>query len=60
MPPVEKRRERSGDSCHSFQKMVVSLRDREKIRGVLNKVVSKEIAATILNSNIELGGEREF
>lgn len=37
--------------------MVVALQDREKIRGVLNKVVSKEIASKILSGNIELGGE---
>lgn len=57
LPPVEKRRDEVATLSHSFQKMVLSLRDREKIRGVLNKVVSKEIASKILNSSIELGGE---
>jgi adenylate cyclase len=57
LPPVENRQDEVGVLSHSFQKMVSSLRDREKIRGVLNKVVSKEIAATILNSNIEVDGE---
>ncbi len=45
---------------HGFEKMIVALKDREKIRGVLNKVVSKEIAAEILNSKIELGGEERL
>jgi len=58
LPPVEKRHDEVAILSHSFQKMVASLRDRERIRGVLNKVVSKEIATTILNSNIELGGEQ--
>lgn len=57
LPPVEKRHDEVAILSHSFQKMVISLRDREKIRGVLNKVVSKEIAATILSSSIELKGE---
>ena len=58
LPPVEKRHDEVAILSHSFQKMVVSLRDKERIRGVLNKVVSKEIAATILNTPIELGGEQ--
>lgn len=57
LPPVEKRHDEIATLTRSFQKMVDSLRDREKIRGVLNKVVSKEIASTILSSSIELGGE---
>ena len=57
LPPVEKRHDEVAILTHSFQKMVISLRDREKIRGVLNKVVSKEIANKILNSSIEVGGE---
>jgi adenylate cyclase len=35
----------------------MALRDRDKIRGVLNKVVSKEISEEILKGRIELGGE---
>lgn len=42
---------------HGFEKMVLALKDREKIRGVLNKVVSKEVASEILKSRVELGGE---
>lgn len=57
LPSIEKRHDEVAILTHSFEKMVASLRDREKIRGVLNKVVSKEIATSILTSNIELGGE---
>lgn len=45
---------------HSFEEMVEALKDREKIRGALNKVVSKEIAGEILKSTIELGGEERI
>ena len=41
----------------TFCKMIADLRDKEKVRGVLNKVVSKEIAEEILKGNIHLGGE---
>lgn len=40
-----------------FEGMVSGLKDREKIRGVLNKVVSKDVADEILKSSIHLGGE---
>jgi class 3 adenylate cyclase len=42
---------------HSFADMVQGLRDKEKIRSVLDKVVSKDVAAEILKSKIHLGGE---
>lgn len=45
---------------NSFSKMVHGLRDQEKIRGVLNKVVSKEIAEEILKGAIHLGGEEKY
>ncbi|MBI3900610.1 MAG: adenylate/guanylate cyclase domain-containing protein, partial [Chlamydiia bacterium] len=54
---IESRQDEIGILSHSFEKMAASLRDREKIRGVLNKVVSKEIASKILEGNVELGGE---
>jgi HAMP domain-containing protein len=44
---------------HSFFQMVKGLREKEKVRGVLNKVVSKEIAEEVLKGNIELGGEEK-
>lgn len=41
----------------SFESMVEGLKEREKIRSVLNKVVSRDVAEEILKSNIHLGGE---
>lgn len=41
----------------SFKKMVSALKDRDKIRGILNKAVSKEVTEQLLNHDIELGGE---
>ncbi|MBJ7449217.1 MAG: adenylate/guanylate cyclase domain-containing protein [Parachlamydiales bacterium] len=46
--------------ARSFAHMVDGLRDREKIRGVLNKVVSKEIAEEILKGTVHLGGEEKI
>lgn len=43
-----------------FKSMVASLRDKEKMRAVLDKVVSKEIAAEILKGDIHLGGENRI
>lgn len=57
LPSAEKRHDEVAILTLSFEKMVASLQEREKIRSILNKVVSKEIASKILNSNIELGGE---
>ena len=45
---------------HSFFEMVKGLREKERVRGVLNKVVSKEIAEETLKGNIELGGEERI
>ncbi len=42
---------------HSFFEMVKGLREKERMRGVLNKVVSEEIAEEALKGNIQLGGE---
>lgn len=43
--------------AYHFEKMVKGLAEREKIRGVLDKVVSKEVANEILQGKVELGGE---
>lgn len=45
--------------CESFSSMIQGLKDREKVKGVLNKVVSKEIAEEILKGNVSLGGEKK-
>ena len=43
--------------CASFEKMVVGLKEKEKVKGILNKVVSAEIAQEITKGAIHLGGE---
>lgn len=43
--------------CDSFCKMVIGLKEKEKVKGVLNKVVSPEIAQEITKGTIQLGGE---
>ncbi|MEZ5315600.1 MAG: adenylate/guanylate cyclase domain-containing protein [Chlamydiales bacterium] len=60
LPIVKKRKDEVAILTHSFVEMVNALREREKIRGALNKVVSKEVATEILSSNIELGGEERI
>ncbi|GAB4194229.1 MAG: hypothetical protein Tsb0015_17230 [Simkaniaceae bacterium] len=44
---------------HAFSDMVQGLKEKEKVRGVLNKVVSQEIAEEILKKSISLGGEEK-
>jgi class 3 adenylate cyclase len=44
----------------SFAKMIKGLQDKERIRGLLDKVVSKEIASEILKKGVtKLGGEKK-
>jgi len=42
---------------HSFSQMVTGLKEKEKVKGVLNKVVSPEIAQEIMKGKVQLGGE---
>lgn len=44
----------------SFNHMLSELADKERIRGVMNKVVSKEIADELLRDDIQLGGEERI
>ncbi|MDN3504988.1 MAG: adenylate/guanylate cyclase domain-containing protein [Rhabdochlamydiaceae bacterium] len=44
---------------HSFGEMIKGLKEKEKVQGVLNKVVSPKIAQEILKGNIHLGGEEK-
>lgn len=60
LPPLGKRHDEVATLSHGFEKMLIALKDREKMRGVLNKVVSKEIASEILKNTIELGGEERI
>ncbi len=45
--------------CSSFEKMIKGLQEKERVRGVLNKVVSPEIAQEILKGTVHLGGEEK-
>lgn len=60
LPALEQRQDEVSVLAKGFEKMIAALKDREKIRGVLNMVVSKEIASEILKSKIELGGEERI
>ncbi len=58
LPPV-KYNDEIAVLCHSFEEMVKGLEEKEKVKGVLNKVVSPEIAEEILQGNVHLGGEEK-
>lgn len=45
--------------AESIDNMAVGLAEKEKVRDLLGKVVSREIADELLNSRIELGGEEK-
>lgn len=60
--PEEREKKTKDEICslyHSFFEMVKGLREKEKVKGILNKVVSKEIAEEALKGNIQLGGEEK-
>lgn len=58
LPPVPVgRHDEVASLCHSFEQMVHDLKEKEKVKGVLNKVVSQEIAKEILKGTVHLGGE---
>jgi len=58
LPSVPKgRRDEIATLCDSFSKMVIGLKEKEKVKGVLNKVVSPEIAQEIMKGKVHLGGE---
>ncbi|MBS0623834.1 MAG: hypothetical protein JSS62_04350 [Verrucomicrobia bacterium] len=60
LPNMGKRKDEMAVLVGSFEKMIRSLQEKEKIRAVLNKVVSKDIAEEILKSDIQLGGEDRY
>lgn len=43
--------------CNAFEDMVVGMQEKEKVKGILNKVVSQDIAKEILKGEVHLGGE---
>jgi adenylate cyclase len=58
LPPL-KHNDEIAVLCHSFEEMVKGLIEKEKVQGVLNKVVSREIAQEILKGTVHLGGEEK-
>jgi class 3 adenylate cyclase len=46
--------------CDSFHDMVNGLKEKEKVTGILSKVVSEEIAREILKGDVKLGGEERI
>ncbi len=58
MPKISfKRNNEIKQLVDSFQDMVEGMKEKEKITGILNKVVSEEIAKEILKGDVKLGGE---
>lgn len=51
------REDEIGDLCRSFKQMIEEMKQGEKVRDILNKVVSKEVAEKIISGGVELGGE---
>ena len=46
-----------GELANSFNTMMSGLAERDRVRDLLGKVVSMEIAEELLSKDIELGGE---
>lgn len=57
LPEMPKRQDEISSLYTSFHKMIIGLQEKEKVKAVLNKVVSQEIAQEILKGSIHLGGE---
>lgn len=57
LPELDGGKDEIASLTTSFANMIKGLQDKEKIRGLLDKVVSKEIATEILKGSIHLGGE---
>lgn len=58
--PVEvNSKDEIGDLANSVNSMAKGLAEKEKVRDLLGKVVSKEIAEQLLNNPVELGGEEK-
>jgi adenylate cyclase len=57
--PDKKRKDEIASLCYSFNEMVQGLKEKEKVKGILNKVVSQDIAQEILSGHVHLGGEEK-
>jgi class 3 adenylate cyclase len=61
MPKISfKRKNEIRQLFDSFHDMVEGMKEKEKITGILNKVVSEEVAKEILKSDVQLGGEERI
>lgn len=61
LPPIKKKKKDEVEALyHAFYKMIEELKEKEKVKGVLNKVVSPMIADEILKGNVQLGGEEKI
>src|SRR3990172_6480871 len=56
-PIVVRVRDELGTLAEAFNGMMAGLLDRERVRSLMQKVVSKEIAEEMLRGPVELGGE---
>jgi adenylate cyclase len=56
-PVVVKQQDELGELANSFNTMMNGLAERDRVRDLLGKVVSMEIAEELLSKDIELGGE---
>ena len=53
-----KRKDEIGTLYRSFSEMIQSMKEGNKVRGILDKVVSKQVAEKIVKEGIKLGGEK--
>ncbi|MFK7862689.1 MAG: adenylate/guanylate cyclase domain-containing protein [Pseudohongiellaceae bacterium] len=58
-PVVVTSKDEIGDLANSVNSMAQGLAEKEKVRDLLGKVVSQEIAEQLLNNPVELGGEEK-
>lgn len=57
LPKLGKRKDEIALLSKAFEQMIYDMKERENIRSVLNKVLSKEIANEFLHAEMHLGGE---
>ncbi len=50
-------RDEIGELASAYNNMVIGLEEKERVKSLLGKVVSTEIAHELLNKKVELGGE---
>ncbi len=57
---LTKRNDEVGTLYQSFSEMIKSMQEGHKVRGLLDKVVSKQVAEKIVKEGIKLGGEKKI